>query len=405
MEFALQLNFTPVLDVPKLNVLINALKESLGELGRDVKLLDAAKIEEELRKTKSGLVGVEQEAKKTEKAMKGAGDPKNMEKLPGLLTRLRAGFADMGKQAVGVFTGGLLTSGVGGVVDGLQQVVEIGSNYQASLADLKAITGSTDDQLTKMGDSARALAKEFGGDATGQIDSYKTILSRLGPGIGSSPEALEKMGRAVATLSAATGDSAEASVDALTTGLLQFNVALDDPLAAAEAMTQQMNIMAAGAQQGAAEVPRIAEALKVAGSAAYDSNTSFAETNALLQVLAAGGKEGAEGGTALRNSMNKLSEGRFLPKDVQKELAAAGVDINRLSDKSLTFADRLRELQKIQSDGALVTKFFGSENAAAGSILLRNVDAVDELKEQITGTNTAFEQAAVRQQTFAAAMS
>lgn len=404
MEFALQLNFTPTVDAQKLNVMIAALKDSLGALGKDIKLIDADKLNEQLKKTKGGLSGVDDAARKTERSMKGAGDPQNIAKLAPVLSKISSGFSDIGKTAAGVFAGGILTSGASGVVDGLQKVIDIGSSYQSSLADLKAITGVADDQLGKMGASARGLAKEFGGDATGQIDSYKTILSKLGPGIGNSPEALEKMGRAVATLSAATGDSNAASVDALTTGLLQFNVALDDPVAAAEEMTKQMNIMAAAAQQGAAEVPRVAEALKVAGTAAYGSNVAFEETNALIQVLAAGGKEGAEGGTALRNVMSKLAEGRFLPKDTQKELLAANVDINRLSDKSLSFTDRLRELQKIQADGALVTKLFGSENAAAANILLRNVDAVDELTEKISGTNTATEQAAIRQQTFAAAM-
>lgn len=288
------------------------------------------------------------------------------------------------------------------ITGGIKDFLTIGTKFDAGLKELSALTGVAGSGLDDLGQRARNSAKEMGGDASDNLTSYKNILSKLGPDIAKSPEALDQMGRAVATLSKATGDDAIKSVDALTTGLLQFQVDLSDPTKAAAEMTRQMNVLAAGAKEGAAEVPDVAEAIKVAGVAASGAKVSFEETNAAIQALAAGGKQGAEAGTALRNVIGKLGEGRFLPPDVQKELAAAKVDMSKLSDTTLPFTDRLRELNKISGDTALVTKLFGTENAAAASILIRSADAQDQLRQKITGTNAAVEQAAIRQESFQA---
>lgn len=107
-------------------------------------------------------------------------------------------------------------------------------------------------------------------------------------------------------------------------------------------MAQMMNVMAAAGQAGSAELPTIKVALEQCGMAAKAAGVSFEETNAAIQVLDKAGKKGAEGGVALRNVMSILATGRFLPKDVQEELTAAGVDINALTDKSKTLTERLQ---------------------------------------------------------------
>ena len=208
------------------------------------------------------------------------------------------------------------------------------------------------------------------------------------------------MAESVNTLSKATGDDPGKATEALTGALLQFGVSLEDPVKAADAMAVAMNVLAAGAKEGASEVPDVAAAINVAGVAASSAKVSFEETNSAIQILAAGGKVGAEAGTSLRNVLNKLGEGRFLPKDTAKELAAAGVDINKLGDTTISFSERLRELNKISGDAALKTKLFGTD-AAAASILIKGANSsMDDLTKKLTGTNTAYDQAAINMATF-----
>lgn len=278
---------------------------------------------------------------------------------------------------------------------GFEDFNKTSMTFESGLAEVEAITGVTGDGLDKLGTKARESALAFGGEATDSLNTYKTILSRLGPDIAKSPEALEKMERNVRTLSKTMNNDAVGSVDALTTAMLQYGVDLSDPIAAQEEMARMMNVMAAGAKEGAAEVPSIAGALKVAGVQAKQSNVSFVETNAVLQSLAAGGKEGAEAGIALRNVLGKMAGEDVLPKEAVGKLHALGVNMNIVSDTSLPLTTRLRELKKAQGDATIMAQMFGTENAAAASIMLNSVDAQDALQKKIEGTNAAEEQAQV----------
>ncbi|WP_233569431.1 phage tail tape measure protein [Alloprevotella sp. OH1205_COT-284] len=135
--------------------------------------------------------------------------------------------------------------------------------------------------------------------------------------------------------------------------------------------------------------------------AAKAANVSFAETNAAIQVLDKAGKKGSEGGVALRNTLAILSRGRFLPKETQEQLKAAGVDINALADKSRTIKERLELLKPILKDSALFSQLFGMENANAARALVQNTEELDRLTGAITGTNSAQNQAAIVMESYA----
>lgn len=278
---------------------------------------------------------------------------------------------------------------------GLSSLSAPGLKLSTSLADLSAITDVTGDKLKQIEGYARDSAKVFGGEAADGVEAYKLILSQLTPELGKAPKALQGMGTHIQTLSKTMSGDVGAASEVLTTALNQYQVSLDDPMQATEEMGRMMNIMAEAAKRGSAELPQQKQALEQSGMAAKAAKLRFEEHAAAIQVLDKAGKKGSEGGVALRNTLAILSTGRFLPKDIQKELQAAGVDINVLGDKSLDFTERLKPLKKIMGDTALVTKLFGRENTNSALALINGIDAQEELKGQITGTNTAYEQAAV----------
>jgi len=272
---------------------------------------------------------------------------------------------------------------------------QVGADYEKSLLDVAAITGITGDDLDKLGDKARNLAKEFGGTASDNLSTFQTILSRLGPQIGESDEALAKMGSYANTLAKTMGGDVVGATDALTTSMLQFKVDLQNPIAAAGEMERMMNVMAAGAKEGAAEVPQIAQALVQAGGAAKLSNVSFEETNAALQALAQSGKYGAEAGVGLRNVLIKMNAPSALSKEATNMLASYGVNMQKVSDTTVPFAERLKELQKIGQNTDALAAVFGAENIQAAQGLINTAQAQAELTEQISGTNVATEQASI----------
>lgn len=285
--------------------------------------------------------------------------------------------------------------------NGLQNVNEPGIALNTSLMDLSAIAGVAGDKLKEIEGYARDTAKTFGTDAASSVESYKLLLSQLSPELGNYPTALRAMGDNIATLSKTMGGDATAAAEVLTTAMNQYGVSLDDPMEASRKMAEMMNVMAAAGKEGSAELPTIKSALEQCGMAARAAGVSFEETNAAIQVLDKAGKKGSEGGVALRNTMAILSQGRFLPKDVQQELAMAGVDILKLGDKTLSLSDRLNLLKPVMNDTALFTKLFGRENANAAMALVQGTDEINRYTEAISGTNTAEEQAAVIMESFA----
>lgn len=287
----------------------------------------------------------------------------------------------------------------------LDEAVAPGIEFQSGLADVEAITGVTGKALDSLGLKARQSAKNFGGDASDSLENYKIILSKLGPDIAKSEPALDSMNTSVLTLSKTMKGDTKGAVDALTTSMLQFRIDLADPIKAAAEMSNQMNVMAAGAKFGSAEVPEVTQAIIVSGVAASQAKVSFAETNAAIQELARGGKAGAEGGMALRNVLNKIAGEDVIPAEALQKLKHYGVNMKIVSDTSLPFTTRLRELGKAQNDATAFAQIFGVENAAGATILTRSVDAQDDLLSKITGTNVATEQATTIMATYSEKMS
>ena len=135
--------------------------------------------------------------------------------------------------------------------------------------------------------------------------------------------------------------------------------------------------------------------------AAKAANVSFEETNAAIQVLDKAGKKASEGGVALRNVLGQLSKGRFVEKQAAEELQKAGIDVVALGDNSKSLKERLEMLKPMLNDSALLSKFFGVENANAARALIQGTEALDGFTQAVTGTNSATDQAAIIMQSYA----
>jgi TP901 family phage tail tape measure protein len=262
--------------------------------------------------------------------------------------------------------------------------------YDASLKELSAITGVVGDDLKTIGSNAWESAVDFGGDAAESVKSYTLLLSKLTPEIAKNPVALDMMGNSVALLSETMHGDLVGASNSASSAMNQFGVDMSDPIEAAKEMDIMLNQMVASAKVGSQEVPAVAAALDEAGAVADSANVKFAETAGAIQVLGKYGKEGAEGGRALRNVLAVLGKEEFLPKEVLKQLKDAGIDTQILSDKNKTLAERLTELKKLSGNDALLGAMFGTENTVAITGLLGNVELLKQYTTQITEDQTAL---------------
>lgn len=282
----------------------------------------------------------------------------------------------------------------------LNSVSESGASLNQNMAELSAITGVSDTALGSIESAARKAAIAFGTDAAKNVESYNTLLSELSPTIANNIPALESMGNHVNILSKQMGGDTQASASLLSTAMNQFGVDLTDPIQAAREMGLMMNVMSKGAKEGSAKLPSVGAALEKAGANAQLANVSFAETNASIQILDKAGKKGAEGGTALANVMSIIGKGRFMPKETLTALQAAGVDVNKLSDKSLSFGQRLQQLKPILKDSALLQTMFGEGATVAGYNLIQQSGSIDSFAKSLEGSNDAQRQADIIMNSF-----
>lgn len=287
------------------------------------------------------------------------------------------------------------------VADGVSQLSSAGIKLDSGMHDLSAVAGVTGEGLKQIERFARQSAKAFGTDASVAVEGYKLLLSQLTPELGKYPDALREMGDCIQTTSKLMGGDGVAAAQVLTTAMNQYGVSMEDPIAASEEMARMMNVMAAAGQAGSAELPAISAALQQCGMAAKAANVSFEETNAAIQVLDKAGKKASEGGVALRNVLGQLSKGRFVEKQAREELEKAGIDVVALGDSSKSLKERLEMLKPMLNDSALLSKFFGVENANAARALIQGTDALQGFTDAVTGTNSATEQAAIIMDSYA----
>lgn len=276
--------------------------------------------------------------------------------------------------AVGVFVSSLAIAGA------IQSAVNASRIFEKTLADLSAITGAVGKDLDALKLAAKEMASTSTASATDAVEAMKLIAS-------AKPELLETSGALAAVtkqavlLAEASGMDLPAAAEAVTLSLNQFGEG-------ANQAARFVNVLAAGAKFGASEIADTAIALKNAAVSAASAKVSFEETNAALQALAANGIKGGEAGTALRNVLLKLeneTDSKLRPSVNGLAIALANLEAKNLSS-------------------AEMTKLFGLENVNAAQSLVRSADAVRTLTQQLTGTNTASEQAAVNTNTLDASI-
>lgn len=291
----------------------------------------------------------------------------------------------------------LSIAGIGGFATIVTGAIRVNAEFEQSMADLKAITGATDEQLKFFKTTALDQATSLEGStasATEYTEALKLIASAK-PELLENQEALVKITNEALLLADASGLTLPEASTRLTDAMNQFG-------AGADQAHKFVDVLAASAKYGSAEVPQLTEALLEFGSVAKSSNVTIQESAAAIEALAERGIKGTEAGTKLRNILISMSAAKGLPKEAQESFKRVGIDVDILSDNSLTLNERLNELKKAQGDEVAMLKIFGKENIAAAKTVLDQTDRIAELTDLVDENGVAQEQASERTGTLSA---
>ncbi len=274
-----------------------------------------------------------------------------------------------------------------GVVGAFKNWINTNKQLEKALSSLRSLTNASKEDLKVYKQEAIEIGRTTTLSAIQAVDGFKLIGSAR-PELLKNRDALIDVTKEAVTLAEASGDQLGPSAQALVGIMNQYGLAN-------EYAADTSNTLAAGSLNGAANIQNISDTIDKAGTVAAGYNVSLEETVGLTETLAEKNIKGAEAGTKLRNFMLKMQTVEALPPMALEQLEKYGVDIELVADKTVPFQDRLTEMSKIAGDATALTKVFGIENQVVGSILLNNVDTVNDYTKAVTGTNTAYEQAAI----------
>lgn len=306
--------------------------------------------------------------------------------------------------ALGVMTGAqLLSEGIMKLGNEFSAGVEDLKSYSTNLAEMADVMELTQDEIKDFEARAQSLTtvtlgsgqsiKTSSGDI---LEAFKLVAGAM-PALKDVEGGLESVTQSALVLSMASGEDLATSVNTLTTVMGQYG-------ASAEEAERIINALAAGSKVGAAETTDVAESMKVFGVVAANSNVTIEESVGLIETLASKQIKGAEAGTQLRNILLQMSAVDIMPEKGRKALEAFGVNLDVLSDKSLSMEVRLKELAKTGGDNVAMVAAFGKENAVAAATLSQNTGLFKEFAAGVTDTTAAYESATTKSQSFAVAM-
>jgi len=288
----------------------------------------------------------------------------------------KLGFNDMGGlmktvmgTAGGLLLGGGIESLVGKVIGFFGDSSTAAKDFETSLSSLSAITGATGDELRFYEEQAQLIGQTTSLSATQAVEAFKLIGSAK-PELLANKEALAAVTQEAIALAEASGMDLPEAANSLASSLNQFN-------AGAEESGRFINVLAAGAKEGSSEIAETAAALKNAGTVASGANLSFEETNAAIQALAEISIKGGEAGTGLRNVLLTLQSGA---DDTNPAVVGLETALDNLGKKNLSTAE--------------LAKLFGKENVVVANQLVNSREKIADLTVAMTGTSTAYEQAA-----------
>ena len=242
-------------------------------------------------------------------------------------------------------------------------------NFEKSMSMLSSLTGKTGQDLETLKEYAIELGSTSTLTASQVADAFRLIGSQQ-PQLLESSEALKEVTKNAITLSEAAGIELATAAQTLSVSVNQMG---GDSSNAA----RFVNVLAAASQKGAGDIAWLGEAITKSGTTAKAVGTSYEELVANLEQLAKAGYDASTAGTALRSiimNLEKKASNEFKPSIVGLTQA-----FENLGKANLT----LTEYQEMA----------GKMFAAQAKALAEAAGEAKNMKEQITGTNIAEEQA------------
>lgn len=281
-----------------------------------------------------------------------------------------------------IFTAGL--AAITGVTFALKKFMDMRNELEDSKANLQALTGLGDDDVQWLTDQAKLLSTEMSkagvrirASSKEIVDAF-TIVGSAKPELLKDRDGLKEVTEAALVLATASKMDVVDAAKAITIAMNMYGVS-------AKEAAKYTNILGAGAKEGAAEVSSQTESILKAGVAASQANIPIEQLVGSIQALAEKGIKDEIAGTGLKSFFIKLQSGA---DDTNPKIVGLQTALENLANKHMSSAE--------------IQKRFGLETYTVAAAMIDSAKKVDFYTKAVTGTNIAWEQAAINSKTTAA---
>ena len=262
-----------------------------------------------------------------------------------------------------------VTAAVGALGAAITNNISIARNFEKSMSQLSSLTGMVGNDLEKLKGYAIELGSSTTLTASEVADAFKMIGSQQ-PQLLASGEALKAVTKNAITLAEAAGIDLATAAQTLSTSINQMG----GDSANAE---RYINVLAAASQKGAGDIAWLGEAITKSATAAKAVGTDYEELVANLEQLAKAGFDASTAGTALRSIIMNLE------KQANQDFKPSVVGLTQAFEN----------LSKANLDLTGYQSIAGKMFATQAKVLAEAAGEARNMTKEITGTNTAEEQA------------
>ena len=246
--------------------------------------------------------------------------------------------------------------------------IKVGSDFEAQMSRVQAISGATGEEFKKL----RDLALQLGADTSFSATEAAQGMENLAAAGFSVQETMEAM-PGLLDLAAASGEDLSTSSDIAASAIRGFG------LEASEA-AHVADVLAENANRTNSSVAGTGEAMKYAAPLARAAGISFEETAAAIGIMANAGIQGSQAGTTLRGAISRLSKPTDAMYTVMEKLGISFYDsegkMKSLTEQIAMLDEAMEGMTDEEKNNALVT-LYGQE-ALSGMLALIN-EGSDEL--------------------------
>ncbi len=264
--------------------------------------------------------------------------------------------------------------------------VKTAADFEASMSNVKAITGATGEDFEKL----TALAQDLGKTTAWSASEVAEAMQYTGMAGWTAQENIDGLA-GVLNLASATGTELARTSDILTDAISAFGDTAADA-------SRYADVMTAASTNANVNVELLGESYKYVGSLAGTMGYEIDQVTTALAAMGNQGIKGSQAGTSLKNAISNLAA----PTDaMQKAMDDLGISIVNNDGTMKSFEEVVDTLQSsfaglTEDQQAAYAKTLFGKNAMAGMLALINTSTEDynKLADAISNSGGAAEDAA-----------